>query len=146
MELLQLTYTPNPNGLAEYFHKYISIKNNIKQLKTGGKITDKQIMSAAKSAFLNLGHHKIYVVGINDCWTASKKTSRKDFCAHYDCKLKRLWEHGDCGVNEQAHHTKQLEGKMAAMQDTIDMLTAHLAEGKEANNATKTTVATKSHC
>ena len=50
--------------------------------------------------FLNSGHTKIYVAGINSRWNASNKTSFVVFGAHYNSDLKDLWDNGDRGTKQ----------------------------------------------
>ena len=108
-ELLDLKYVPNALGAVDYFKHAKEIQANIADLAIPNTVvSDTHVMTLAETAFMISGHDANNVSRINEDWKATGAADFENFQAHYNKRLKELWDNGDHG-REMANHTERLE-------------------------------------
>ena len=128
-DVLDWTYIPNPNGPREYF---IESDEDIRMSQTIGTqpIPPNMVMAAEQQAFMNSGHQKDKVRGINEGWSLqrSKYTAIEDeyqaFKLFYTKNLRTI-----CTDSYKRHLAKHTEeeawDKLSAMEAKVEALEAH---------------------
>lgn len=118
-QMMAREYEPNSNGPTQYLKEMKHDQYCASTLAEDGEINDGQLIAFSKQAFLSSGHKPEGVTVLNEKWANLiivgkakdpnwKKAMFLEFSDLYIAGLKALFDGGDTGPKQQAHHTELL--------------------------------------